>query len=319
VGSTENIADANAVVFDETYSNVVDGDDAIKFANDGENLGILRSSLALAIEGRQPVSSTDTIYFKMWNMQPHNYKFEFIPSNLSTQNLTAKLEDSYLNSSTVIDLSDTTVVSFVVNGNVASYAMNRFRIVFASSVVLPVNFISIDANRKEKDVQVNWKVGNELNIHHYETEQSMDGRSFAKQGSTAATGNTSYSYLDLNVPSGTLFYRVKSVGIAGDINYSSIVKVAAERENARPGYVVAPNPIEGLVINLWMKNQPQGRYKLRLLSTAGQEIQTYELLHSGGNSTQILRLPAGLARGTYQLEITAPDKSRSIQTVFINN
>jgi hypothetical protein len=317
VGATTTMADANVVVFDAAYSNAVDRDDAIKFSNDGENFGILKSSKILAIEGRQPVTAVDTIFFKIWNMQPHAYQLELIPQNLGTQNLVAKLEDSYLNTSTVVNLEDTNRINFAVDATPASYASNRFRIVFTPGVVLPVNFISIAASRKTTTVQVNWKVGNELNIHHYEVERSTDGSNYSKAGTIAATGITDYSLLDANAPAVSLFYRVKSVGIAGEIKYSAVVKVAAE--NVKPGYAVVPNPIEGREINIQFKNQAGGKYSIKLLSNAGQQISSTEVNHVGGNGTQTIQIPAGLARGTYQLEIISADKTSSTQSIFINN
>ncbi len=317
VGATSTMADANVVVFDAAYSNAVDGDDATKFSNGGENLGILRNGQTLVVEGRQPVTASDTIYFRMWNMQAHAYQLEFVPQNLGAQNLVARLEDSYLNTSTTISLLDTTRIGFAVNASAASYASNRFRIVFTPSVVLPVNFISIAASRKTTNVLVSWKVGNELNIHHYEVERSTDGRTYTKAGSAAATGVADYSLLDANAPAITLFYRVKSVGIAGEIKYSAVVKLSAEK--TKPGYAVAPNPIVGAEINVQFKNQPAGKYQLKLLNNVGQQIQSNEINHAGGNATQSIQIPAGLARGAYQLEIISADKTSSVETVFINN
>jgi len=40
--------------------------------------------------------------------------------------------------------------------------------------------------------------------------------------------------------------------------------------------------------------------------------------HAGGNAVQNISLPAGLASGTYTVEIVAPDKTRSVQTVLVN-
>jgi hypothetical protein len=316
IAGTTTMADANVVVFDAAYSNAVDGNDAVKFSNGGENLGILKSGNTLAIEGRQPVITADTIFFKMWNMQAHAYQLELIPQNLGAQNLVARLEDSYLNTSTTVNLLDTTRVAFAVNATPASYASNRFRIVFTPTVVLPVNFISIAASRKATNVQVNWKVGNEVSIRQYEVERSTDGRNYTKSGTVAVTGNSAYGLLDANAPAGTLFYRIKSVGNAGEIKYSAVVKIAAE--NVKPGYAVVPNPIEGAEINIQFKNQTAGKYSIKLLNNAGQQISSTDVNHAGGNGTQTIQIPAGLARGAYQLEIISADKTSSTESIFIN-
>ena len=182
---------------------------------------------------------------------------------------------------------------------------------------LPVNFISITASRKTTNVQVNFKVGNEINIHHYEVERSVDGRNYSRVGNIAAAGVTDYSFLDVNAPTTNLFYRVKSVENAGEGKYSAVAKLNAEKTT--PGYEVAPNPIIGSEINVQFKNQLAGKYQLKLFNNAGQQIQRTEVIHVGGNGTQTIQIPSGLARGAYQLEISSAGKTSSTVSIFINN
>ncbi|MEI9934431.1 MAG: hypothetical protein WDM71_06170 [Ferruginibacter sp.] len=56
IDSTAKVADGNVIVFDNAYSDSVDGNDALKLFNSGENLGILRSNKTLVIEARKPGS-----------------------------------------------------------------------------------------------------------------------------------------------------------------------------------------------------------------------------------------------------------------------
>ena len=51
---------------------------------------------------------------------------------------------------------------------------DRFRIVFAPSVVLPVTFTSVKAYRQDKNINVEWRVENEMNIKQYEVEKSIE-------------------------------------------------------------------------------------------------------------------------------------------------
>jgi hypothetical protein len=94
---------------------------------------------------------------------------------------------------------------FAVNASPASYASNRFRLVFGSSELVPVRFRSIGASRKSSNAQVTWKVGNETNINRYEVERSADGGKFEVVGSVSASSASAYSFTDLNVPTGNLF------------------------------------------------------------------------------------------------------------------
>ncbi len=318
------LADANISVFDNAYSNDVDGDDAPKLNNAGENFAILRENRNLVVEGRQQVTEFDTTYFNMWNLvDGKQYKLELVAEQMNVAGLTARLVDNYLGSSTALDLTGTTNYNFTVSAaHAQSFASDRFKIVYnqVQAAPLPVTFISISANKLGAAVKVDWKVAAERSILKYEVERSADGRSFAKAGTVIATGNSSvdlsYSWMDATPLTGTNFYRIKSIGFAGEIKYTNIVKVSLG--DVKPSYTIAPNPVEGSTVNLQFKNQVGGRYNIRLLSSAGQVVYTTIVEHAGGNSTQLINLPASIARGAYKIEIIAPDKAREVQNLFIN-
>ncbi|MBL0358160.1 MAG: hypothetical protein IPP72_15395 [Chitinophagaceae bacterium] len=318
--TNNEMLDANVVVFDAAYDRAVDADDAVKFGNPGANFAIETGSKILAIEGTQPPVNNDAIQFRMWNLQQQTYKFEFAVSNMNTQGLSAMLEDRYLNNTTAINLNGTTMVNFTIDATAASKDANRFRIVFKQSAPLPITFISIAANRTTEGIKVDWKVAAERNTLNYEVERSTDGRNFISVGSVTATGNNgadlSYNLLDAAAPQTAVFYRVKSAGTAGASRYSTIVKARAG--NVKPGYAVLPNPVENGVVNLQFINQAAGKYAVRIMSTAGQSVMLTTINHAGGNSNQLLELPATMARGACQVEIIAPDKTRTVQQLFVN-
>jgi len=254
-------------------------------------------------------------------MQPHAYQLQFEPTNLGGSGLTAVLEDKYLQKSTIVDLTITSTVNFTVDANAGSSAADRFKIVFKQLAPLPVSILSISANRTSAGVTVNWKVAAERAIRSYEIVRSIDGRSFTAAGTVAATGisatELSYSLLDATTPAATIFYKVKSIGVNGEIKFSSIVKIPGGKVKA--AISISPNPVKSAVVNLQLKNQPQGKYAVRILTNIGQVIMSNKLQHAGGNSTQLLTLPTGIAKGTYQLEVTLPDHSRQVQTLIINS
>ncbi len=312
ITATADMADANVVVFDNAYANAVDADDAVKLPNAGENFAIAKAGKKLVIEGRQLITNKDTIFFDMWNIKQQAYKLELVPQNLIAQGLIAFLQDSYLNSNTPINLSAASTVNFRVDANAASSKADRFRIVFTKTTPLPVNFISISANRNGSAVQVDWKVAAERGIRNYEVERSFDGRNFISAATVVANGNSvaelAYSWMDINAAAVVVYYRIKSNAVSGEVKYTNIVKLAAGF--IKPGFSISPNPIEGEAVNLQFKNQPEGRYNIRLLSMNGQLVFAAVATHAGGNSTQLLNLLEGTKPGSYQLEIITPDKSR---------
>ena len=119
--------------YDQSFTNVVDGMDARKMSNFSENLGMIRGTTTLVIERRHTIDFTDTIFYKMWNVQQRPYQLEFITSNLNHPGLTGYLEDSYLHTSVPINLNGANNINFSVNSDPASSAMYRFRIIFTTA------------------------------------------------------------------------------------------------------------------------------------------------------------------------------------------
>ncbi|MBL0358156.1 MAG: hypothetical protein IPP72_15375 [Chitinophagaceae bacterium] len=122
--------DANVVVFDAAYDRAVDADDAVKYGNPGANFAIETGSKILAIEGTQPVKENDAIQFRMWNLQQQDYRLEFATTKMEAAGMEAVLEDSYLKTTTAVNLKGSTTVNFTVTADGASKAANRFRIAF---------------------------------------------------------------------------------------------------------------------------------------------------------------------------------------------
>jgi uncharacterized repeat protein (TIGR02543 family) len=222
--NSSDILDANVVVFNDTYTNAVAEEDAAKLTNPAENFGIMQDGKTLSIEGRHSIAATDNIQFNMWNLKQQEYKLELLPQNMATPGLTAMLEDSYLHTSTAINLEAANTISFTVDATDASKAADRFRIVFAK------------------------------------------------------------------------------------------VKPAVVSEQ---GYSIAPNPVENGKVNIVFSNQSAGRYSVRIISNAGQAITAKVISHIGGNGNQQVALPQGIKAGIYQVEIIAPNKAKTTQSLLV--
>jgi hypothetical protein len=321
-----NVAvDGNIVILDNTFSNSVDGGDGIKTTHfPGENFDLLRDGHRLVLEQRKLVVSTDTLFFFMTNLKTQNYLLKFYPINMDFPGLTAVLIDNYLNVRTPINLNAAPMFySFAVNADAGSFASDRFMLVFfqADFSPLPVNFISIAANKNSNGIQVNWKVAAERNILTYSIEKSANGRSFTTAGIVPAAGfsenEKAYSFMDAAAQNGTVFYRIKTNGNTGDVKYSAIVKVV--NGSIKAAIAISPNPVAGNTINLQLIQSVKGKYEINMVSTDGRLLYSSNLQHTGGNATFPLLLPASVAKGTYILNVITPDKIRQSQVVIIGN
>ena len=302
------LADGVLNIFSDTYSNEVDGMDAKKLTNFGENLSTKKSGQLLVIERKHTITSQDTIFFNLSGVKVQQYQFEFIADKLDQPGLVAFLEDNYTHTKTPLNLNASTLVNFTVVNIPGSYARDRFRVVFAPSVVLPVTFTSVKAYRQDKNINVEWRVENEKNMKQYEVEKSVNGTQFSTLGIVPATANNgnpaTYLSTDTKPLEGTNYYRVKSVDIDGKSAYTNVVKVIIG--SIKHDITINPNPVTDGIIHLQFLNQPEGKYGVRLLNKIGQVIMSKQISHAEGSSTELIKWNYNLAHGIYQLEVTNP-------------
>jgi hypothetical protein len=319
-GST-TLYDGSLTAYDDSYSNNIDEHDAKKMANFSENFGMLRTPVTLVIERRHTIESTDTIFYKMWQMQRKTYKLEFVLKNMNYPGMSGIIEDNYLKTATTVDLNGVTSVTFTVTENDASSASNRFRILFALPVKEqpPVQFSSVKAYQQNDNIAIEWNVEKEVTVKQYEVEVSANGQHFAKAVTIKATpnisGNSNYHWTDEAPVNGNNFYRVSSVDVDGKMQYSSIMKVFATKGEA--DLKIYPNPVINGVINLQILNQPKGNYVMRMINNLGQIIQAEQIQHHEGNSKESIQLNKHIGKGTYQLQIVTPDNRMLTTKVFL--
>jgi hypothetical protein len=132
-----SFADGVVALFGNNYKTAVDAnEDIYKFTNLNETFGLRRNNAVLGLEARPRVQSTDTMYFSLSNFAKKAYSLVIDGSNLSAT--TAKLEDKFTGTSTVIDVAGTTTYNFDVTDEAASSSNDRFLITFGSTAASTV-------------------------------------------------------------------------------------------------------------------------------------------------------------------------------------
>ena len=313
-GSAQNslIADGNSVVFNKKYSDEIDGNDAEKMLNSGENFGVKRSGKLLSIEAKAPLNSEDTIYYNISNLTRQTYQLIFAPENIDAAGLQGFLVDKFLNTETPVSLTDSTLINITITSNSASSASDRFKLIFRQMSALPVNITSITATAKDPDNIIQWGVANESGIKEYEIEKSADGNQFNQiqviKAVNSVKGN--YEVTDKNVNSGANYYRIKIVSVDGKETYTEVVKVINRKQQGTIS--VYPNPINDNVIHLQLNNQPSGIYKIKLYNAAGQVVISKNVSHAEGSSEEDIKCD-NLPKGIYQLQVTNSSGNKVIK------
>ena len=314
IGSETNLADGNAVVFNDDFSNEIDNDDAVKLSNMNENIGILSHHTILAIEAHKNLGAEDNIQYNISNLKKQNYQLQFVPSNMDLKSLNAFLQDKYLGTQTAVSLTQPGQYDFAVTADQASFAADRFKIVFRPSSSATFD-ITLESKAVENNIQLGWKVDNENSVKQYEVEKSGNGIEFKKLGTVANSSAGNYLFTDKNPLAGSNYYRIKVVDHASGFKYSAVTKVLFK--SAKSEITVMPNPVSGGRMNLYFVNQPAGSYAVRLINNLGQVFYSTTLNHAGENITRAISVPSQLD-GVYSLEIIQPNSSKISQKIIIN-
>ncbi len=318
-GST--LLDGNMTNYAESYSNLLDGYDIWKMSNFGENLGILRGTANLSIERRTTITSNDTTYFRMWNLKQRNYSLQIICQNMHLSNLNGFVHDNFTSQDIPVNLNDTSYINFTVTSQPASYASNRFKLIFNVPPVatLPMTFTSLEAYRKNKDVMVNWEVENEILIDKYIVEASSNDIEYHEVNQLNASKSAfklMYGTQDLKVQPFDLFYRVKAVSTTGKVQYSTVVRVAALIP-AMP-VTVFPNPVVGKTLGLQLGLLPAGSYSLQIVDLFGRVVYNQLLITQARATKQSFRLPETINAGMYYLRLSNARETVVSLPIMIN-
>lgn len=313
----EFIPTAALINFDDSYSNGQDNNDVRRFLNSIENLSVLNASNLLAVERRKMVTAADTIYLSLTRTQQKAYKLQMQASNIIAPGLEAYLVDRFTNTQNLFSLNDSTFYPFNVTADAASYAANRFYIIFKQGVVLPVTFTSITATRNvDKTVAVSWKVESESSIKEYYVENSTDGINFEKIGTVAAlnAGATStYNFLHSTASSKVNFYRIRSVDLAASAKFSATAKVNAVLDGST--VQIVPNPVRAGVINI-VSNLEIGRYAVRLIDAKGSVVLSSSITQNAGTASNTIKV-GNVPTGIYQLVLVDANNKVTSTKVII--
>ncbi len=181
-------------------------------------------------------------------------------------------------------------------------------------LVLPLDLIEFAANPQDNDVLLKWLTANEVNVSHFEIEQSIDGIDFMKIAELPASANTdggggaSYDYLDVSPwtnNTNQLYYRLKMVDEDQRFSYSPTVTVG----RALSDYYldIHPNPArESLSISLTLDQAEWVQFTM--LDIHGRAVKQFAVneLEDYQTTLDISDLHAG----TYILKVETREKAQ---------
>jgi len=146
-------------------------------------------------------------------------------------------------------------------------------------------------------VDLKWDVTHEVDVREYLVERSSDGSSFTAVGTTTAKGKSIYTFSNADVPSGNLFYRIKSVDIDGRYKYSGILKLSGNNSYSND-LKIYPQPAANEVTV--QHRRVTTNAKLMITSADGQVIKT--IIPALGASHTPIDL-TGMTSGVYFIRL----------------
>ena len=310
------VADGVMVNFDHSYSEGFDNDDVRKFLNTFDNVSIPLAGYNLFAERRPPLSPTDTIPLSINSLRQGNYQFEISGTSIRTNGLVGYLKDAYLGSETRLQLHRSNLITFNINQDPASYAVNRFVLLFRPTGGASPQNIGITAVRANKANTVQWNTGDESTIEHYNVQYSDDGSKFNDIARLLPLGTAvktqKYKFLHEGASSPNMYYRVTATDMKGSTHESSIVKIALETDNA--GITVFPNPVTNGLINIYFNTQRMGLYTIQVLDSRGVvvHIENYNLK---ADNVQKKMTVSGLTPGIYSILLVDATGNKTVKTI----
>jgi hypothetical protein len=308
------LADGIANTYNKNYDNAIDHFDAAKLTTftSKEELSIKRNGELFAVERRNNLFSTDTIFLNISKLSQADYQFGFRPSEF-TEAYTALLEDTYLHSITPFSLTTAAVISFSITSDPASAAANRFHIIFTKNLI--PKYVQLTGSLNEHDAVLDWTISDNEDTDPTDLQKSTDGIHFntvsTQMPGADAAGNIAYGWLDKNLAPGNYYYRIAFKDEMGKPAFSNVVKLSLSTKTGLPAII--PNPATNGVVNLYMGQLPEGVYGIRIINVPGQVVYNSRINHTNTNSTEQLQINAG--KGVYKLEISSGKKI--IQTLSL--
>ena len=110
------------------------------------------------------------------------------------------------------------------------------------------------------------------------------------------------------------YYRIRGLSLNGQVQFSSIVKVAAKGNGGT--IAVMPNPVKGRMMHLVADNMEAGNYRMQLIGADGRAVFNSAVTLSAGINTKDISV-SGVAQGEYMLILIGEKSERKIRITML--
>lgn len=173
---------------------------------------------------------------------------------------------------------------------------------YSNFQVLPVQWLSFNAQVLAGKTKLSWETAQEVNNAYFSVERSTDGVNYTAIGKVAGQGTTTatsrYQFEDISPMSGVSYYRLQQADDFGKISYSEVRKVQRDGTQAQTSndtdFRIFPNPLSGNRVFVDYAFT-QSQITVDVLNSNGVRVARVNLK----NGNQAVELPQNLSAGNY--------------------
>jgi hypothetical protein len=182
--------------------------------------------------------------------------------------------------------------------------------------VLPVTLVAFKGRQVNNANELTWKTENEISLHQFEVERSIDGRTFKPFNKVPASNAGTYSFIDDAPPADATYYRLKLVNLDGSFTYSSVVLL--KKGMSLAVISVKPNPFVSEV-DIQLTLERRQIVSVLLLDEYGRQVAGKQLDAVAGS--QVVTLPnlQHLPAGVYLLQVAGTHQALQQKLLKLKN
>ncbi|MCI4669088.1 MAG: PQQ-dependent sugar dehydrogenase [Bacteroidia bacterium] len=176
---------------------------------------------------------------------------------------------------------------------------------FQPGTTFPVEWLDIDAELLEDQVQLSWATSQEVNNQQFIVERSTDLQYFEEIGYIPSQGDSDlpqfYGFMDQRPAYGKNFYRIRQVDIDGQSSLSPTVNVNVAFGGT--ALRVYPNPVRpGQTIHVEVSTDQNGMMAASLFDMNGKQLYHSRMVVVAGKYIHTIPVN-GLPQGSYVLKL----------------
>ena len=196
----------------------------------------------------------------------------------------------------------------VTSQTISDFSSSTFSFGGITTVALPVELISFNAELDDENVKITWATASELNNDYFELERSSDGIHYEFIGEVLGNGTineiTSYDFIDDQPYYGISYYRLAQVDYDGTRTVFKPVSINNDTFKKDIDVSVFPNPTYSSNVNLRISTGDENSsIRVMLFDLSSNLIYTQEISPNLGVSDYQLNIRGTLHSGIYLMNI----------------